>query len=125
MIHYLSLAEIAQRTGAAFSKVKSEYQRGLLPRHDAEVGRNRGWLPETIDSGNASPKGIVRYLTVTEIAARKGYTLNTIKSYIRKNLLPDHDAEVGRNRGWLPETIDDDWIRPGRGARTDLPPLPQ
>lgn len=64
---------------------------------------------------------MIRYLSRGEIAERLGLSLDTIKSYDRRGYLPEADAQVGRNFGWLPETIDD-WneSRPGRGTRTDL-----
>lgn len=62
-----------------------------------------------------------RYLTKGEVADRLGLSLNTIKGYVRRGYLPEPDAQMGRNFGWLPETIDA-WLleRPGPGARTDL-----
>lgn len=64
---------------------------------------------------------MIRYLSRGEIAERLGITLSTVKSYDQKGYLPAADAQVGRNFGWLPETIDA-WMesRPGRGTRTDL-----
>lgn len=65
------------------------------------------------------------YLGAQAFAARVGLSVNTIRSYLAKGLLPDPDAVIvtasGELRGWLPETIDQ-WAcsRPGRGARTDL-----
>ncbi|WP_280357512.1 helix-turn-helix transcriptional regulator [Nocardia otitidiscaviarum] len=69
---------------------------------------------------------MIHYLSLAEVAEKLGLTLNTVKSYHRKGMLPPHDAEVGRNRGWLEETIDNwDHGRPGRGgsstAHTDSP----
>ncbi|OZC93501.1 hypothetical protein CH254_02285 [Rhodococcus sp. 06-412-2C] len=56
-----------------------------------------------------------------EIAERLGLSLDTVKGYQRKGLLPEPDAMVGRNQGWLETTVDE-WHknRPGPGARTDL-----
>ncbi|ORM14094.1 hypothetical protein [Prescottella equi] len=64
---------------------------------------------------------MIEYLSRGEIAERYGYSLDTIKSYDRRGYLPEPDAKVGRNYGWLPATIDA-WHenRPGRGSRTDL-----
>ena len=65
------------------------------------------------------------YLGAQAFAARVGLSVNTIRSYLLKGLLPEPDAVIvtasGPLRGWRPETIDQ-WARnrPGRGARTDL-----
>lgn len=67
----------------------------------------------------------VEYLGTADFAARVGLATVTIRSYIRKGLIPDADVIIttpsGPLRGWAPETIDE-WqrARPGRGARTDL-----
>lgn len=67
----------------------------------------------------------VEYLGAQAFAARVGLSVNTIRSYLAKGLLPEPDAAIvtasGELRGWLPETIDQ-WARsrPGQGARTDL-----
>lgn len=64
------------------------------------------------------------YLGTAAVAERVGLAVPTIRSYIRKGLLPDADVIIstpsGPLRGWSPETIDQ-WqrSRPGRGARTD------
>ena len=49
MIHYLSLGEFAERVDIAFHTMKLYRNDGRLPGEDGEVGRNRGWLPETAD----------------------------------------------------------------------------
>lgn len=65
------------------------------------------------------------YLGTAAVAERVGLAVPTIRSYIRKGLLPDADVIIstpsGPLRGWSPETIDQ-WqrSRPGRGARADL-----
>ena len=65
------------------------------------------------------------YLGTAAVAERAGLAVPTVRSYIRKGLLPDADVIIatpsGPLRGWAPETIDA-WLasRPGRGARTDL-----
>lgn len=65
------------------------------------------------------------YLGTAAVAERLGLAVPTIRSYIRKELLPPADVVIttpsGPLRGWAPETIDE-WARsrPGRGARTDL-----
>lgn len=67
----------------------------------------------------------IEYLGAQAVAARVGLSVNTIRSYLAKGLLPEPDAVIvtssGELRGWLPATIDQ-WAssRPGRGARTDL-----
>ena len=55
----------------------------------------------------------IRYLSLTEVAARLGITTGALAGY----KLPEPDAVLGRTRGWLPETIDQ-WnaARPGRGV---------
>ena len=64
----------------------------------------------------------ITYLGMTAIAARTGLSVNTLKSYLRKGLLPAPDAIIespsGQIRGWTQETIDE-WMasRPGRGNR--------
>lgn len=68
---------------------------------------------------------MITYLGAQAFAARVGLSVNTVRSYLAKGLLPVPDAVIvtarGELRGWLPETIDL-WARsrPGRGARTDL-----
>lgn len=65
------------------------------------------------------------YLGAANFAARAGLAAATIRSYMRKDLIPPADVIIttpaGPLRGWAPETIDA-WMasRPGRGARTDL-----
>lgn len=49
MIHYLSLGEFAERVDIAFDTMKKYRKESRLPGEDGEVGRNRGWLPETAD----------------------------------------------------------------------------
>lgn len=62
----------------------------------------------------------VRYLALSDVAARIGVTLGTIQSYSGKGMLPTPDILVGSGpravRGWLPSTIDT-WNanRPGPG----------
>lgn len=53
---------------------------------------------------------VVRYLSVTEFAARAGLSINSIKAYTQiPGRLPEPDAMIGRVKGWLPETVDA-WI---------------
>ena len=59
------------------------------------------------------------YMGVSAIAEKTGLTVNTIKSYIFKGMLPEPDAIIhsptGQSRGWEEKTIDR-WIRErGRG----------
>lgn len=67
----------------------------------------------------------IEYLGATHFAVRAGLAVATIRSYMRKGLIPPADVVIstpaGPLRGWAPETIDA-WMasRPGRGARTDL-----
>lgn len=64
----------------------------------------------------------ITYLGMTAIAERTGLSANTLKSYLRKGLLPAPDAVIesptGQIRGWTRETIGE-WMtsRPGRGNR--------
>lgn len=54
MIVYLSRGEIAERLGMPLDTVKKLDTRGTdFPEPDAMVGRNRGWLPRTIDEWHA------------------------------------------------------------------------
>ena len=65
------------------------------------------------------------YLGTAAVAERAGLAVATVRSYIRKGLLPDADVIIttpsGPLRGWSVDTIDA-WLasRPGQGARTDL-----
>jgi predicted DNA-binding transcriptional regulator AlpA len=54
---YLSVTDIAERTGLTLNTVKSYSQiPGRLPPHDCMTGRVKGWLPETIDAWMAQRK---------------------------------------------------------------------
>lgn len=62
MIRYLSLKEFAERTGLAYSTVKTYWhmKRHLMPEPDAQVGDGPphvGWLPETIDNWQRPGRG--------------------------------------------------------------------
>lgn len=57
---------------------------------------------------------LIRYLSRGEIAQRLGVGLATVKQY--RNF-PPPDAMIGRNQGWLPETIDA-WRKSRPKART-------
>lgn len=57
MIHYLSLAEFAERVQLSQNTIKSYYRKGLLPTPDAVLGRSRGWLPETVDIWSRNRRG--------------------------------------------------------------------
>ncbi|MEB3021334.1 helix-turn-helix transcriptional regulator [[Mycobacterium] crassicus] len=51
MQKYLSVAEVADKTGLSRNTVKAYSQvPGRLPEPDAMIGRVRGWLPETIEA---------------------------------------------------------------------------
>lgn len=65
--------------------------------------------------------GVIEYLSLGEFAERAGIRLDTAKRYLREGRLPEPDARVGRNRGWLPATVDQ-WHhnRLGQGHRSDL-----
>nr|DAW55168.1 MAG TPA: Pyocin activator protein PrtN [Caudoviricetes sp.] len=64
----------------------------------------------------------ITYMGMNSIAIHTRLSVNTLKSYLRKGLLPAPDAVIespsGQIRGWTRETIDD-WMssRPGRGNR--------
>jgi predicted DNA-binding transcriptional regulator AlpA len=50
MKRYLSITQIAEKSGLARNTVKVYSQiPGRLPPPDAMIGRIKGWLPETID----------------------------------------------------------------------------
>lgn len=51
MIKYLSVTEVADRTGLTLNTVKAYSQvPGRMPEPDAVTGRVKGWLPDTIDA---------------------------------------------------------------------------
>ena len=56
---------------------------------------------------------VARFLSRAEVAAHLG--LASVKSLSRIKL-PQHDAQIGTRKGWLPSTIDE-WNaqRPGSG----------
>lgn len=64
----------------------------------------------------------IEYLSIELVAARLGLSVNTVKGYRAKGLLPAPDAVITTSKsatnGWLPETIDR-WnaARPGHGGR--------
>ncbi|MFZ2176600.1 MAG: hypothetical protein WAW17_21675 [Rhodococcus sp. (in: high G+C Gram-positive bacteria)] len=127
MIQFLSLGEFADRAELAFDTMKKYRKLGLLPPEEGEVGRNRGWLPESADHwiGNRPGRGTrtdlddsrpprptvlcIHFLSLREFADRAGIPLGTMTTYRERGLLPPEDGQVGRNRGWLPETADH-WI---------------
>lgn len=51
MIRYLSVTEVAERTGLSLNSIKAYSQiPGRMPEPDSTIGRVKGWLPETIDA---------------------------------------------------------------------------
>lgn len=54
VVRYLSVSDIAQRTGLSLNTIKAYSQMpGKLPQPDALIGdRVKGWLPMTIDVWN-------------------------------------------------------------------------
>ncbi|WP_301851109.1 helix-turn-helix transcriptional regulator [Rhodococcus pyridinivorans] len=71
-----------------------------------------------------------RYLSLGDVAVRTGLTVNTLKGYARKGILPAPDATIGSHRGWRKETIDR-WLRtrlhadrPAYQDRLKPPPSP-
>jgi hypothetical protein len=65
------------------------------------------------------------YWTVADIADHWGVTPQTIRTYRsrKRGELPEPDKVFGRSPVWKPSTIID-FVRPGQGARTDLPERP-
>jgi len=54
LIRYLSVSQVAERTGLSLNTVKSYSQiPGRMPQPDAMIGQVKGWLPETIDRWSA------------------------------------------------------------------------
>lgn len=52
---------------------------------------------------------VVKYLSISEFAARAELSVNTMKGYMKKGLLPGPDATVGKTSGWLDATAEQ-WI---------------
>lgn len=52
---------------------------------------------------------VVKYLSIGEFATRAELSVNTMKGYKKKGLLPSPDARVGKSDGWLDATVDR-WI---------------
>lgn len=53
-IHYLDGAEAAQHLGLAAQTVRALRSRGVFAEPDVMVGRNPGWLRETLDRWKAN-----------------------------------------------------------------------
>ncbi len=62
-------------------------------------------------------------LTAKQAAERLGMPLGTFTAYVSRHQAPQPDgvADPCGCRWWYESTIDG-WVRPGRGARTDLAP---
>lgn len=59
--------------------------------------------------------------TIAAVAEHLKVTTSTVRSYAARGQMPPPDGRIGRTPWWNAETIRA-WRRPGRGARTDLPP---
>ena len=57
----------------------------------------------------ASVCRVVKYLSIGEFASRAQLSVNTMKGYMKKGLLPSPDAKVGKTYGWL-EVAAEEWI---------------
>ena len=132
MIRYLGIGDFAKRVGVAPVTLSTGYdKRGTLPPPNAVIDGTRGWLPETIDEWNARRPGkrprenpdwfvmvhsTIHYLGTVGFAARIGVKADTLNRY----KLPLPDAQIGRFRGWLPQTVDE-WNarRPGKRTSRD------
>lgn len=51
---YLSMSDVADRTGRNLNTLKAQYRQGKMPAPDAQIGLDGkvwyGWLPSTIDA---------------------------------------------------------------------------
>lgn len=56
-LHYLSMGEVAERTGLAESSVRTYRSRGGMPEPDVTIGRTPGWLESTIEEWAKSLPG--------------------------------------------------------------------
>lgn len=105
---YLSRPQMAKRWGLQ----PDTLNRYKLPSPDAQIGRLRGWLPQTADDWRnpltreqvlTSHRELHTFLSKPEVARRIGLVPDSLNhGYV----LPPHDAEIGKYRGWLPQTID-------------------
>lgn len=59
--HFLGRSQVAERLGLADGTISSYIGKGMLPEPDAIIGTPQrptyGWLPETIDTWQASRPG--------------------------------------------------------------------
>ncbi len=72
MDRFLSIAEVARRTGLSLNTVKVYSQiPGRMPEPDVLIGRVKGWLPETIDAWIAERKEREREREMRKQAKKK------------------------------------------------------
>lgn len=67
-----------------------------------------------------------RFLSMNEVAELLGVSVNTVKSYVLKDLagFPAPDAIIGQHRGWLPQAIKDwNYNRPRPSRRQPDPSM--
>ncbi|WP_199178306.1 helix-turn-helix transcriptional regulator [Mycobacterium hubeiense] len=75
-------------------------------------------------AGDRSSSTAQKYLSMNEVAELLGVSVNTVKSYALKDLLPPPDAFIGQHRGWLRQTIKDwNYNRPRPSRRSPDPSM--